>query len=34
MTPGYYRQPELTAKAFDEEGFYKIGDAGTFVDPG
>ncbi len=33
VTPGYYRQPELTASAFDEEGFYKIGDAGTFVDP-
>ena len=33
VTPGYYRQPELTAAAFDEEGFYKIGDAGTFVDP-
>ena len=33
VTPGYYRQPELTAKAFDEEGFYKIGDAATFCDP-
>ena len=32
VTPGYYRQPELTAAAFDDEGFYKIGDAGTFVD--
>ena len=30
---GYHRQPELTAAAFDEEGFYRIGDAGTFVDP-
>ena len=30
---GYHRQPELTAKAFDEEGFYRIGDAATFVDP-
>lgn len=30
---GYHRQPELTAKAFDEDGFYRIGDAGTFVDP-
>ena len=27
VTPGYWRQPELTAAAFDEEGFYKIGDA-------
>jgi feruloyl-CoA synthase len=33
VTPGYYRQPELTAAAFDEEGFYRIGDAATFVDP-
>jgi feruloyl-CoA synthase len=32
VTPGYYRQPELTRAAFDEEGFYKIGDAATFVD--
>ncbi|WP_454621502.1 feruloyl-CoA synthase [Bradyrhizobium cenepequi] len=27
VTPGYWRQPELTAAAFDEEGFYKFGDA-------
>ncbi|MFV0281905.1 MAG: AMP-binding protein [Rhodoblastus sp.] len=33
VTPGYYRQPELTKNAFDEEGYYKIGDAGIFVDP-
>jgi len=33
VTPGYYNQPELTAKVFDEEGFYCIGDAGVFVDP-
>ena len=33
VTPGYYKQPDLTEKAFDEEGFYKIGDAGTFVNP-
>ena len=32
VMPGYYGQPELTAAAFDDEGFYKIGDAGTFVD--
>jgi feruloyl-CoA synthase len=32
VTPGYYRSPELTAAAFDEEGFYKIGDAMRFVD--
>jgi len=33
VTPGYHKQPELTAGMFDEEGFYKIGDAGRFVDP-
>lgn len=27
VTPGYFRNPELTAAAFDEEGFYRIGDA-------
>ena len=31
--PGYWKQPELTAKAFDDEGFYLIGDAVEFVDP-
>ena len=30
--PGYWRQPELTARAFDEEGFYCTGDALRFVD--
>ena len=33
VTPGYWRQPELTAKAFDEEGFYKLGDALRPADP-
>ncbi len=33
VTPGYWRQPDLTAKAFDEEGFYMLGDAVRFVDP-
>ena len=33
ITPGYWRQHELTRDAFDEEGFYKIGDALKFVDP-
>jgi feruloyl-CoA synthase len=32
VTPGYWRQPELTAAAFDEEGFYKFGDAIKPVD--
>jgi feruloyl-CoA synthase len=33
VTPGYYKRPELTAAAFDEEGFYRIGDAVRFEDP-
>jgi feruloyl-CoA synthase len=33
ITPGYWRAPELTAQAFDDEGFYKIGDAVKFADP-
>ncbi len=33
VTPGYWRQPELTARAFDEDGFYKFGDAIKFIDP-
>jgi feruloyl-CoA synthase len=32
ITPGYWRQPELTAAAFDEEGYYRLGDALRFVD--
>ena len=31
--PGYWKQPELSEKSFDEEGFYMIGDAVEFVDP-
>jgi feruloyl-CoA synthase len=33
VTPGYWKAPELTAWAFDAEGFYLIGDAVTFADP-
>ena len=33
VTPGYYRRPDLTEKAFDEEGFFKLGDAVAFIDP-
>ncbi|MGN1289797.1 MAG: feruloyl-CoA synthase, partial [Bradyrhizobium sp.] len=33
VTPGYWKAPELTAEAFDDEGFYRIGDAVTFADP-
>src|SRR5258706_11730522 len=31
ITPGYWRQPELTRAAFDEEGYYRTGDAMRFV---
>ncbi|MDI4237977.1 feruloyl-CoA synthase [Bradyrhizobium sp. Arg237L] len=33
VTPGYWKAPDLTAQAFDEEGFYRIGDAVRFADP-
>ncbi len=33
VTPGYWRQPDLTRAAFDEEGFYKFGDALKPADP-
>ncbi len=33
VTPGYYRQPELTRQAFDDDGFYRPGDAAKLVDP-
>ena len=33
VTPGYWKAPELTAQAFDTEGFYLIGDAVKFADP-
>lgn len=33
VTPGYLRRPDLTALAFDEEGFYRTGDATVFVNP-
>lgn len=33
ITPGYWRQAEATAASFDEEGFYRIGDALKLVDP-
>jgi len=33
VTPGYLKQPDLTVAAFDDEGFYKIGDAGCLADP-
>jgi len=33
ITPGYWRAPELTRAAFDEEGYYRTGDAMRFLDP-
>jgi len=33
ITPGYWRQADRTLAAFDEEGFYKLGDAMRFLDP-
>jgi len=33
ITPGYLGQPDVTAQAFDEEGYYLIGDAVRFADP-
>ena len=32
VTPGYLARPDLTAAAFDDEGFYRMGDAGRFAD--
>ena len=33
VTPGYWKQPALTAKLFDDEGYACLGDALSFVDP-
>jgi feruloyl-CoA synthase len=33
VTPGYLERPDLTEKAFDEEGFYRIGDTVSFLNP-
>ena len=33
VTPGYWRSAALTAAAFDEEGYYRIGDAMKLADP-
>ena len=32
ITPGYWRQPELDVEAFDDEGYFRSGDAATFID--
>ncbi|KRA47414.1 feruloyl-CoA synthase [Devosia sp. Root635] len=34
VTPGYWKNPKLTAEAFDEEGYYRIGDVVKFAKPG
>ena len=33
VTPGYLRRPDLTAAAFDEEKFYRVGDLVQFANP-
>ncbi|HHC07458.1 MAG TPA: feruloyl-CoA synthase [Actinobacteria bacterium] len=33
VTPGYWRRPDLTEAAFDDEGFFLTGDAGRLADP-
>jgi feruloyl-CoA synthase len=33
VTPGYYNRPDLSAQAFDQEGFFRMGDAVAFIDP-
>jgi feruloyl-CoA synthase len=33
VTPGYWRQDELTRQAFDHEGYYGFGDCVRFIDP-
>jgi feruloyl-CoA synthase len=33
VTPGYWRDLEMTQNAFDDEGYYRFGDAVRFIDP-
>ncbi|HEV3183936.1 MAG TPA: feruloyl-CoA synthase [Xanthobacteraceae bacterium] len=33
VTPGYWKRPDLTAEAFDADGFYRPGDAVRLADP-
>jgi feruloyl-CoA synthase len=32
ITPGYWRDPEANARSYDEEGFYRLGDAVKWID--
>jgi feruloyl-CoA synthase len=32
VTPGYLGRPDLTSAAFDDEGFYRVGDTVSFID--
>jgi len=34
VTPGYFRRPDLTEELFDEEGFYRSGDAAQLAESG
>lgn len=34
VTPGYLHEPEKNAEIFDDEGYFRIGDAATFIKPG
>jgi feruloyl-CoA synthase len=34
VTPGYWREPQLTQAAFDDEGYYRMGDAVRLLDEG
>jgi feruloyl-CoA synthase len=33
ITPGFWRDPARTRSAFDEEGYYRLGDALVWIDP-
>ncbi len=33
VSPGYLNDPQRTAESFDEEGYYRLGDAVKFIDP-
>jgi len=33
VTPGYWRAPQQTAESFDEEGYFRSGDAARPIDP-